>query len=284
MKAAGIEIDRTATASPRKRSRRSHRSRIVSPARSMRPMMRAATAGCSRATWRRGLQGQGRHLQIRHHGHGLRDRSGDRIVTVITDKGRETADHYRAVPRACTRRIWRASSAQACRSIRSRAIRSPHPSPGATIRRQSAVSMRKISSPMRPMATAFAPRRRRNSQVTAAIMRRTDFRAYARRHARALSRRRGLECMRVLGGLAADDARRHADPWPHAAFANFWFNTGQGHMGWTMSHGASRITADLIAGKKPAIATRWQLLPLRNREPHSRLIRSLPDTRIPEQG
>lgn len=36
--------------------------------------------------------------------------------------------------------------------------------------------------------------------------------------------------------------------------ANLWFNTGQGHMGWTMSHGAARITADLIAGKTPQIS------------------------------
>ncbi|MFT3988248.1 D-amino acid dehydrogenase [Aestuariivirga sp.] len=36
-------------------------------------------------------------------------------------------------------------------------------------------------------------------------------------------------------------------------YANLWFNTGQGHMGWTMSHGAARITADLIAGKPAAI-------------------------------
>ena len=35
---------------------------------------------------------------------------------------------------------------------------------------------------------------------------------------------------------------------------NLWFNTGQGHMGWTMSHGAARITADLIAGKQPQIS------------------------------
>ncbi len=34
---------------------------------------------------------------------------------------------------------------------------------------------------------------------------------------------------------------------------NLWFNTGQGHMGWTMSHGGARITADLIAARKPAI-------------------------------
>jgi D-amino-acid dehydrogenase len=36
-------------------------------------------------------------------------------------------------------------------------------------------------------------------------------------------------------------------------YRNLYFNTGQGHMGWTMSHGSARITADLIAGKTPAI-------------------------------
>ncbi|MGI9483256.1 MAG: D-amino acid dehydrogenase [Hyphomicrobiales bacterium] len=35
--------------------------------------------------------------------------------------------------------------------------------------------------------------------------------------------------------------------------SNLWYNTGLGHMGWTMSHGAARITADLIGGKTPAI-------------------------------
>jgi D-amino-acid dehydrogenase len=36
-------------------------------------------------------------------------------------------------------------------------------------------------------------------------------------------------------------------------YRNLYFNTGQGHMGWTMSHGSARISADLIAGKTPAI-------------------------------
>jgi D-amino-acid dehydrogenase len=40
---------------------------------------------------------------------------------------------------------------------------------------------------------------------------------------------------------------------------NLWFNTGQGHMGWTMSHGAARVTADLIAGKQPAISLEGML-------------------------
>ena len=34
---------------------------------------------------------------------------------------------------------------------------------------------------------------------------------------------------------------------------NLWYNTGHGHIGWTMSHGSARITADLIAGREPAI-------------------------------
>lgn len=34
---------------------------------------------------------------------------------------------------------------------------------------------------------------------------------------------------------------------------NIWINTGQGHMGWTMACGSARITADLMAGRKPAI-------------------------------
>ncbi len=34
---------------------------------------------------------------------------------------------------------------------------------------------------------------------------------------------------------------------------NLWFNAGLGHMGWTMASGGARITADLIAGREPAI-------------------------------
>jgi D-amino-acid dehydrogenase len=38
-----------------------------------------------------------------------------------------------------------------------------------------------------------------------------------------------------------------------ARFSNLFLNTGHGHIGWTMSHGSARITADLIAGRKPGI-------------------------------
>jgi D-amino-acid dehydrogenase len=37
-------------------------------------------------------------------------------------------------------------------------------------------------------------------------------------------------------------------------FRNLYLNTGHGHIGWTMSHGSAKITADLIAGRSPAIS------------------------------
>ncbi|WP_135470837.1 D-amino acid dehydrogenase [Crenalkalicoccus roseus] len=36
---------------------------------------------------------------------------------------------------------------------------------------------------------------------------------------------------------------------------NLWINTGHGHMGWTMACGSAHITADLIAGRRPAVST-----------------------------
>jgi D-amino-acid dehydrogenase len=36
-------------------------------------------------------------------------------------------------------------------------------------------------------------------------------------------------------------------------FRNLYLNTGHGHIGWTMSHGSARITADLIAGRQAGI-------------------------------
>ncbi|MCP5080967.1 MAG: FAD-dependent oxidoreductase [Alphaproteobacteria bacterium] len=45
-----------------------------------------------------------------------------------------------------------------------------------------------------------------------------------------------------------------------ARHQNFWYNTGLGHMGWTMSHGGARITADLIAGNTPEIDLDGMLL------------------------
>lgn len=40
-----------------------------------------------------------------------------------------------------------------------------------------------------------------------------------------------------------------------ARYRNFYLNAGQGHMGWTMSHGSARVVADMIAGRAPAVDT-----------------------------
>jgi D-amino-acid dehydrogenase len=36
-------------------------------------------------------------------------------------------------------------------------------------------------------------------------------------------------------------------------YRNVFFNTGHGHIGWTVSTGSARITADLVGRRKPAI-------------------------------
>ena len=38
---------------------------------------------------------------------------------------------------------------------------------------------------------------------------------------------------------------------------NLFYNTGHGHIGWTMSHGTARLVADLVAGRDPALAGPW---------------------------
>ncbi len=41
---------------------------------------------------------------------------------------------------------------------------------------------------------------------------------------------------------------------------NLYYNTGHGHMGWTMACGTARITADLIAGRKPDLPLEGMML------------------------
>ena len=36
-------------------------------------------------------------------------------------------------------------------------------------------------------------------------------------------------------------------------FANLYYNTGQGHLGWTLAHGSARLLAAVVAGRKPDI-------------------------------
>jgi D-amino-acid dehydrogenase len=36
-------------------------------------------------------------------------------------------------------------------------------------------------------------------------------------------------------------------------YRNLYYNTGHGHMGWTMACGSAKITANLIAGRTPEL-------------------------------
>jgi D-amino-acid dehydrogenase len=38
-----------------------------------------------------------------------------------------------------------------------------------------------------------------------------------------------------------------------ARYPNLFLNTGHGHVGWTMACGSGKLTADLVAGRKPDI-------------------------------
>jgi D-amino-acid dehydrogenase len=38
-----------------------------------------------------------------------------------------------------------------------------------------------------------------------------------------------------------------------AHYRNLYLNTGHGHIGWTMSCGSAKVTADLIAGREPGV-------------------------------
>ncbi len=38
-----------------------------------------------------------------------------------------------------------------------------------------------------------------------------------------------------------------------ARHSNLWYNTGHGHIGWTMAAGSARVVADMIAGREPEI-------------------------------
>ncbi len=92
-----------------------------------------------------------------------------------------------------------------------------------------------------------------------------EFSGYGRSHSPA-DFRHMLSCIRALFPNGADYSRPEywaglrpmtpeGTPIVGAGrHRNLWYNTGLGHMGWTMSHATARITADLIGGRRPAIA------------------------------
>ena len=177
---------------------------------------------------------------------------GDKIVAVATDKGRETADIF----------------------VLSLGVYSPHlsrqlgqnlpiyPVKGYSI---TAPIAGRNNSPAiggvdEQNLVAYAPYGDR-IRVTATA----EFSGYGRTH-RPSDFAHMLKTMRELFPSGADWSQ--CEYWaglrpmtPHGTpiigrnqrQKNLWFNTGLGHMGWTMSHGAARIVADLVADKTPEV-------------------------------
>ncbi|MBI3673309.1 MAG: D-amino acid dehydrogenase [Rhizobiales bacterium] len=177
---------------------------------------------------------------------------GGRVTAVETDKGRKTADHYVLCLGVYSPHLVRSLGHDLpIYPVKGYAITAPvagrnNPPTIGGVDEETLVAYAPYGDRIRVTATA-------------------EFSGFSRDH-RPEDFRTMLDTMKGLFPDGADWSK--AEFWAGlrpmtpqgtpilgpSRLANLWFNTGQGHMGWTMSHGAARITADLIAGKTPAIA------------------------------
>lgn len=179
------------------------------------------------------------------------DKEGDRIKAVVTDKGRESADIIVLSLGVYSPQLARELGADLpVYPVKGYSITAPvagrnNPPAIGGIDEENLVAYAPYGDRVRATATA-------------------EFSGFDRSH-RPEDFRTMLAVMRELFPNGAD--WQHAEHWAglrpmtpegtpilgRSRYRNLWFNTGQGHMGWTMSHGAARITADLVADKKPQI-------------------------------
>ena len=179
------------------------------------------------------------------------DKEGDRISAVVTDKGRETADIIVLSLGVYSPHLARELGADLpIYPVKGYSITAPvagrnNPPGIGGIDEENLVAYAPYGDRVRATATA-------------------EFSGFDRRH-RPEDFRTMLVVMRELFPNGAD--WQQAEHWAglrpmtpegtpilgRGRYKNLWFNTGQGHMGWTMSHGAARITADLVANKTPQI-------------------------------
>lgn len=179
------------------------------------------------------------------------DKQGDRIAGVLTDQGRVSADAYVLCLGVYSPHLARELGADLpIYPVKGYSVTLPvssrHQPPAiGGVDEENLVAYCPLGERMRVTATA-------------------EFSGYGREHS-PKDFRHMLGVMRALFPNGADYER--PDYWaglrpmtPTGApilgqgrQTNLWYNTGLGHMGWTMSHGTARVTADLITGKKPAI-------------------------------
>lgn len=176
---------------------------------------------------------------------------GDAVTALITDQGRETADAYVLSLGIYSPHLARDAGVDLpVYPVKGYSVTLPvggrnNPPALGGIDEESLVAYCPMGDRLRITATA-------------------EFSGYDRRHAPS-DFRHMLSVARDLFPDGADFDR--PDYWAglrpmtpagtpllgRARHRNLWYNTGQGHMGWTMSHGCARITADLVAGRAPAL-------------------------------
>jgi D-amino-acid dehydrogenase len=177
--------------------------------------------------------------------------AGDRVEKVVTDKGERTADAY-VLALGC-------ASARFARTLGFRLPIYPIKGYSATLPvdgRNAAPQMGGVDEERLCAFTRMGDRLR----ITATA----EFAGWSAAH-RPEDFRAMLAAARDLFPEAADWSRptywaglRPMTP-DNAPFLgrapqrNLWLNTGHGHIGWTMANGSARVTADLIAGRAPAI-------------------------------
>ena len=177
--------------------------------------------------------------------------SGGRVAAVITDAGRETADQFVLAAGVYSPHLLRPLGASLpVYPVKGYSLTAPVAGRNAPPA---------IGGVDEENLVAYAPYGDR-VRVTATA----EFSGFGRNHQPA-DFRVMLAVMRALypSGADWDSAQFWAGLRPmtpegtpivgRIGAANLWSCNGLGHMGWTMSHGVARITADLIAGRKPAI-------------------------------
>lgn len=179
------------------------------------------------------------------------DTEGDQIKAVITDKGREVADIYVLSLGVYSPHLSRALGVDLpIYPVKGYSVTMPiagrnNPPKIGGVDEENLVAYTPMGDRLRVTATA-------------------EFSGYGREHTPA-DFRHMLSVIKSLFPNGADYSK--TEYWAglrpmtpegtpilgRGRQKNLWYNTGQGHMGWTMSHGTARIVADLIGGKTPAV-------------------------------
>ena len=179
------------------------------------------------------------------------DTAGDRIESVITDKGRLRADCY-VMALGC-------DSAIIGRRIGLRLPIYPVKGYSVTVPMRESNAAPSMGGVDDDNLIAYCPMGERLRLTSTA-----EFSGYDRSH-----RPRDFRAMLRLGRELFPNVADYDQPdyWAGlrpmtpegtpflgtARYRNLYLNTGHGHIGWTMSCGSAKVTADLIAGREPGV-------------------------------